>query len=128
MAMTKTGIAMSIGRAIPPGIGALRAANLTDDERKVLIKFYGLDDDAWLMARNAGRGIAGAIVGGIGGSMLGAGLGSAVGSLLRTKGGLLPAAFAGARIGGLLGAGLGTIDSTDKYSRGNAQRLIRKYY
>lgn len=86
--------------------GAVRASNLSDEERKKITSYYGLPQDASLGWRNAGRGY------------LGGALGSVVGASLP-----LPLA---ARLATALGGGaLGMKYMTDKYSKGSPALMGR---
>jgi len=100
---------------VDPIIGAVRAGNLNDAERKALIKHYGLDNDANLVLRNAGRGI----LGGSTGSMVGAIAGGILGAKLGKP-------MAGSTLGAISGWGLGLKGMTDKYSKARAQELLKK--
>lgn len=51
--------------------GAIRASDLSDEERAKLIDYYNLPKDADLITRNAGRGWVGGTLGGLLGSMPG---------------------------------------------------------
>lgn len=103
---------------IQGGIGAVRAANLSDDEKNALRKHYGLSDDPNLMLRNAGRGVVGGLLGG--------GLGAAGGALLASRlRSMNPLLIPQLTIGGALaGTLLGAAKATDKYSKGNVNRII----
>lgn len=90
--------------------GAIRAGNLTDEERAALIEHYGLSPDASLGWRNAGRGFLG--------GNLGAGLGLGLGAL--TKSPVLGG------VGQLAGFAAGTKLMTDKYGRGNAKEIMKQ--
>ena len=90
--------------------GAIRAGNLTDEERATLIEHYGLSPDASLGWRNAGRGFLG--------GNLGAGLGLGLGAL--TKSPVLGG------VGQLAGFAAGTKLMTDKYGRGNAKEIMKQ--
>lgn len=108
-------------------IGIIRANRLTDDERETLKKYYGLDPDANLVARNAGRDILGGITGmGIGG-LSGALLGSLAGKKFISKS--MPSGLIGAVLGGMAGTPIGgitgTILATNKYSSGNAKEVAK---
>lgn len=96
-------------------IGADRVSNLSDEEKAALIRHYGLSNDAALGLRNAGRGQ----LGGIAGNLLGSAAGMAVGKL---AGRPLTGALIGAPIGGMLGIKL----MTDKYSKANAQEIMKQ--
>lgn len=96
-------------------IGADRVSNLSDGEKAALIRHYGLSNDAALGLRNVGRGQ----LGGIAGNLLGSAAGMAVGKL---AGRPLTGALIGAPIGGMLGIKL----MTDKYSKANAQEIMKQ--
>lgn len=101
---------------IGAGMGALRSANLSDDEAQALREHYGLDDDSNLTLRNAGRGF----LGGAGGSMAGGVVGGNAGQALLRSG--HPVAGAGSAAAGVLGGGLlGANAATKKYSKGNKE-------
>ena len=87
-------------------VGGVRASNLSDDEKRQLRARYGLDSDANLTVRNAGRGIVGGGLGALGGLALGA---------------LVPGAgrAAGMTLGSVLGGAAGTHFATNKYSKKN---------
>ncbi len=53
------------------GLGAFRADELTAAEEAALRRQYGLDPDANLTLRNAGRGLAGGVAGGMAGGAVG---------------------------------------------------------
>lgn len=91
-------------------IGAARAGNLSDEERAALIKHYGLSSNASLGWRNAGRGFLGGNVGGL----IGGGLGAATGSPVL------------ALLGQAAGAATGSKFMTDKYSKGNAEKIMKQ--
>lgn len=108
--ITKTGteyvalLEKTADSAIGAIIGAVRASNLSDEERKKLIAYYALPQDASLSWRNAGRGA------------LGGGIGAAVGANLPLS---LPL-----RLGATLGGGaLGIKYMTDKYSKSSPALL-----
>ena len=91
------------------GIGAIRAADLSHEERKLLREKHGLGSESSLTARNAGRGY----LGGIGGGIVGGGAGAALGAATRN-----PGVFVGSSLLGTIGGGLyGAKRATDKYSR-----------
>jgi len=91
------------------GIGAIRAADLSHEERKLLKEKHGLGSESSLTARNAGRGY----LGGIGGGIVGGGAGAAFGAATRN-----PGVLAGSTLLGTIGGGLyGAKRATDKYSR-----------
>lgn len=90
--------------------GAIRAGNLTDEERAALIEHYGLSSDASLGWRNAGRGFLG--------GNLGASLGLGLGAL--TKSPVLGG------VGQFAGFAAGTKLMTDKYSKGNAKEIMKQ--
>lgn len=50
--------------------GAVRASNLSDEERKKITSYYGLPQDASLGWRNAGRGYLGGALGSVVGASL----------------------------------------------------------
>lgn len=142
--ITKIGI--SYLEALPIATGAARAANLDDNQRAVLRQHYGLDNDANLLVRNAGRGAVGDVIGSTLGGIAGAGAGAAFGTTALGKSyekllvdsplskkfkplaalgvGIPMVTGAGAATGGFLGGLLGTKLMTDKYSRGNANKII----
>lgn len=89
--------------------GGVRAARLSDAERKYLRKRYGLADDANLTARNAIRGA----IGGTGGILAG----GAIGAMLHPR----------LSLPGLLGGGLaGSMLTTNRFSKGNAAALRKE--
>ena len=100
-------------------VGASRASNLTDKEKKALRKHYGLSEDANLAIRNVGRGILG--------SYGGVGLGALAGGGISTLAGAPPgvSALAG-MLGSLAGYGAGVKLMTDKYSKGNVKKILGK--
>lgn len=87
---------------VGPIVGGIRASRLSSKQRKKLKDYYGLEDNASLGWRNAGRGVVGGGLGAI--------VGKALGNLRSGPAGLVAGAA-----GGLLGSGL----STNKYSKGN---------
>lgn len=91
-------------------IGAIKAHGLSDQERAALIEHYGLDRDASLGWHNAARGFVG--------ENLGGGIGGAAGALTRKP--------ALATLGSIAGAGLGIRLMTDKYSKANAQEIMKQ--
>ena len=117
--LTKTGGAIEALIAAGGGsMGALRANELTDEQRKALTNKYDLHPEANLMARNAGRGVAGGILGATAGGLAGGVLG-----------GIIAGPGAGqlaGQVGGLYGAYRGAQRATDKYSVGSAQKLVRR--
>ena len=90
-------------------IGAVRAGNLSDEQKAALRKHYGLADDSNLMLRNMGRDVAG----GYGGLLAGGMLGGAVGGP------------AGVGLGSMVGSLAGQKLMTDKYSTGNAKKIMK---
>lgn len=112
--LTKTGGALIKEALILGSItGGVRANNLSQDDRKILTRYYGLDSDASLGWRNAGRGL------------LGEALGSIPGRLLRNvamRNGNAQLHSVGRAVS-LAGAIIGIKKGTDKYSVGNARSL-----
>ena len=97
--------------------GAIRATNLSDEQKAALRKHYGLKEDANLTLRNMGRDAVGGISGAVAGGALGGVAGGAIGGM--------PGAALGGTLGWLGGAGLGIKHMTDKYSVGNAKRIMQ---
>lgn len=93
--------------------GMIRALNLSEEERRALIDHYGLPEDAELPIRNAGRSAVGFIPGA---ALYEAGRAS----IARGNTGM----GATAALGGLGLAGYGSWKASDKYSKGNAQRIL----
>lgn len=110
--ITKTGSSMVKEALLGAVIGDVRANNLSSDQRATLEEEYGLPANASLGWRNAGRGFVGSNLGSLGANLLA----SAV-----TKGNGRFGPFPGIA-GGLIGAKL----MTDKYSRGNAERILAR--
>lgn len=105
---------------ISAGVGAYRASNLSDNDRKLLIEEYGLPSDASLGWRNAGRGA----LGGIAGSLVGTGIGQVLAAPVVYHNPYAAAALLGAgNIGGYI---LGTRLATDKYSKGKADEIRKR--
>ena len=120
------------------GVGAFRSSGMTEEEEAALKKHYGLDPNASLGLRNAGRGMAG--------GFLGYHMGNAVGKTLSGeisrganltakkfpgKGGaaLLAANIAAKvlpRLGKMVGAGTGAYMNTSKYTSDNAQKIMAR--
>lgn len=92
---------------ISAGIGAIRADDLSEEDKKTFARHYDMDSDANFMARNAGRsalgGLAGATIGGLVG-----------GAILGDTAGLL---------GSLAGGLYGTVRAGDKYTKSEARKL-----
>lgn len=106
--------------------GGSRAAKLSPKEKKYLRKHYGLSDDADLGLRNAGRGVAGALIGGAVGTTAGVGFNKLLERINKVKspvGRLL-----GASGGGFVGSLAGEILATNKYSKSNYDKLVKKAY
>lgn len=124
MAITKIGSEfVKTAELVGPTVGAYRASQLTDADRVKLKTHYGLEDDASLGWRNAGRGAAGAFAGSLGGSAVGGALGSLVGLAVRKRiNPSLPVAV-GAQLGSLAGYIAGINKATQKYSKGNTEVL-----
>lgn len=141
--ITKTGSEMVKEAILGATIGAVRANNLTAEQRRALEQEYGLDEGASLGWRNTGRGWLGSALGAIPGRIavqLGApkldqeriakhlASGGSLEKLLAnppvTKGNklLMGLGMAGALAGSLAGAKW----MTDKYSAGNAERVMAK--
>ena len=128
---------------IPAGVGAYRAS-LSKDDSDLLKKEYGLDEDASLELRNAGRGLAGSIGGSLAGTLLGSVLGAGGGAgleklivsqhkrspLLKRLGRKFQRGEL-AMLGNVLGSLTGNIGGsiygmkkmTDRYSEGKAQEI-----
>lgn len=104
--ITKIGSDMVKEALLGAAIGAVRAGNLSSDERRLLEAEYNLPENASLGWRNAGRGFVGNHIGGL--------LGAGVGNLLGNKLGPFPA---------IAGSILGTKLMTDKYSSGRARKI-----
>lgn len=60
-------------------VGAVRANNLTDEQKAALRKHYGLASDSNLMLRNMGRDIVGDAAGSFAGGAIGGVVGGPVG-------------------------------------------------
>lgn len=108
-----------IPEALAAATGYIRADKLTKREAAQLRERHGLDDDANLKLRNAGRGVAGAAGGGlVGGYAAGQGLAYLLNSgRIKTRGG---AAGVGS-LAALLALGStagGAYLATNKYSKG----------
>ena len=56
---------------VPAVLGGARSSGLSDAQRATLQQEYGLQEDANIAARNAGRGVAGAVAGGLAGRAIG---------------------------------------------------------
>ncbi len=112
--LTKTGGAL-IKEALIIGTitGGVRANNLSPDDRKILTRYYGLDSDASLGWRNAGRGLIGEALGRIPGRLL---------SNVALRSGNAQLDSVGKAVA-LAGAIIGAKKGTDKYSVGNARDL-----
>jgi hypothetical protein len=94
-------------------MGAIRAARLSDEDRQLLEKEYGLQPGAGLGKRNAARGWLGEAAGVVPGTAL------ALYGLSKGRFGLAGAGAALGSAGGIAGSYLGT----NKYSKGRAQQL-----
>lgn len=105
---------------IGAGVGAYRASNLSEEDRKLLKDEYGLSDDASLGWRNAGRGF----LGGTAGGMLGGGITLPIAMRLANRHPVAAQALAAAgSLGGYLaGSGL----ATNKYSKGRADEIRKQ--
>lgn len=112
------------GADLGAAIGALRASKLSDEERAALKQHYGLADDASLGWRNAGRGSLGGVAGLIPGSIAGGVAGSALGKLSKHPLGGFIGYLGGSALGGVAGGSLGALAATNKYSRGNAEKIM----
>ncbi len=97
--------------------GAMRAGELTPDDKRVLVDEYGLSDDSNLVFRNAGRGYLGAM----GGAAIGAGIGAGLRRVLKGKN---PLAYLGG--GAAIGTGIGAGMATNKYSRRRAEEIRQR--
>lgn len=95
-------------------IGAWRAGNLSGAEADALRSHYGLAPDANLALRNIGRSSVGSALGSIPGVVT-----SALGASRRS-----PALTLGGLAGSALGSLGGSVLATNKYSKGNAQRVM----
>ena len=94
--------------------GAVRASLLSEDDKKLLRKHYGLGSDSNLAARNAGRGAVGGGLGGVVGTGLGLALQGA------TKGKFNPKLI---RMFPMISGVTGSTLATKKYSRKNADEI-----
>lgn len=118
-----------------PTIGAIRAFELSDEDRNLLRKYYGLDPDANLATRNAVRGYLAGKAGGTAGAIVGAALGAALSKKMpfkakkqianlsedtfqKIKGGLI-----GALIGNIIGNNAGGYFGTERYTKAEADRI-----
>lgn len=107
-------------------VGLARAADLSDDEKKILRDHYNLDDSANLTARNAVRGLSGGILGTAGGSVLGGLLGALIAKNPAYASRFNELVMGGTLLGSGFGAGAGTALMTDKYSHGNAKKIRKE--
>ena len=120
--MTITKTAFLIGGAT----GAIRAGNLSDEEATALKEHYGVSKDTSLQLNNAVRGGLSDLVGSTAGFTAGGVLGSVPGLIARNPFLAFVGAAGGAGLGALAGTGIGSYYGTEKYSRGNAQKIIRE--
>lgn len=111
--LTKTGGKLVKTAIIGAITGGIRAGNLSPDDRKILTKYYGLDPDASLGWRSAGRGLVGEILGGLPGNIM---------QNMAVQSGSPQMAALGKAVS-LAGAIIGAKKGTDKYSVGNAREL-----
>ena len=108
--------------------GFLRAHDLPPEDVELLRNHYDLGGTGGLRLRNMGREIVGGSIGAFPGAVLG-GLGAGVIGARKwgpgTNAGI--AALAGGSAGFLGGGLYGSLKSTDKYSRRNADRIRELY-
>lgn len=137
--ITKTGAKMVKEAVVGAITGAVRANNLTAEQRRTLEQEYGLDEGASLGWRNAGRGFLGGFIGAMPGRLAMRAGGEKIvqeiaANVVRRAAGmkevpitmatkaLLGLGAAGSAIGGITGIKWGT----NKYSVGNAERIMSR--
>lgn len=111
--LTKTGGELVKEAVIGLITGGVRAGNLSNEDRKILKSYYGLDSDASLGWRNAGRGFLGEVLGRIPGNLV------RRSAMLNNNPQMATLGSALSLAGGIIGAKKGT----DKYSVGRAREL-----
>lgn len=111
--LTETGGKLVKTAIIGAITGGIRAGDLSSDDRKILTKYYGLDPDASLGWRSAGRGLVGEILGRLPGNIM---------QNIAVQSGSPQMAAVGKAVS-LAGAIIGAKKGTDKYSVSNARRL-----